>query len=658
MAKAKSQGFKKKKSSVGDILSKMSADLLDEPLEKSNPKIPDIVTFIENEDYLGLGTGLLKHVKLFPLQKIILKVFYRGSRGNENITLTDDEINLLKKEGMWKDHPEAECDRGDVLGKYYTSNEFRELVLVWGRRSGKDFIVSLIALYEAMRLLETPGGDPYEYYKLSPGADISILTIAASNTQAGIAFKEIREKLRFSKYFHNKVLSGGIQSDCIYLLTPKDIEDNKILEARGQTPKMGSVKIEVGHSNPDTLVGKSCYVLILDEVASYKSGVSGSSSGEKIYALLQPSTSAYVRSSPVFDENGEPVIDPETGEQKEDKIYESKIISISSPRGKEGKLWSLWESHWSDPKVLGCRLPTWVVSSKKHTQESLRREFKAMSETEFACEFGAEFSGSAGENMFPFDLVEKCFKNTLKFREVGMPGYIYFAQLDPASNSHNYALVVCHKEIFLDPKTHKSDFRIIVDMIKVWSPKNKQPIIVEKVDEYVCSLRRNFHLGMVGYDAWQSQASIQKLRKHGIPAKEFKYLRNYKMEIYKELEELLKTDRLKIPYVNDDSELLRQEMIHLQRKFDTGSGFKVYHKTEGDACKTDDVVDALAGAVYLALGSAINRLPKGRTVTLNTIPSTNNIVWRSMQGIPYGIGSGQAVSRQLERRSSWPNYKR
>jgi hypothetical protein len=111
---------------------------------------------------------------MFPMQKIILKVFYRGSRGNEHLKLTEEEIELLKKEGMFKEHPEAECERGDVLGKYNSNVSFRELVLVWGRRSGKDFCASLIAMYEAMRLLEVPSGDPYEYYKLAPGADITL----------------------------------------------------------------------------------------------------------------------------------------------------------------------------------------------------------------------------------------------------------------------------------------------------------------------------------------------------------------------------------------------------------------------------------------------------------------------------------------------------
>jgi hypothetical protein len=50
----------------------------------------------------------------------------------------------------------------------------------------------------------------------------------------------------------DKILPAGIQSNCIYLLTKKDKADNEKLIARGQSPKLGSIKIEVGHSNPDT----------------------------------------------------------------------------------------------------------------------------------------------------------------------------------------------------------------------------------------------------------------------------------------------------------------------------------------------------------------------------------------------------------------------
>jgi len=637
MAKAKTDkktANKNPLSSFEEYIDKMQVDLVGKTPTAEISNIPDIITFIEDDQYLGLGNKNKKHGQSrgfppFPVQKLILKAFYRGSRGNEHLTLTDEEIEICKKLGLYRETKEDNCEYGDVLGKYKSGDLFRDLILVWGRRSGKDYLVSLIALYEAMKLLEIPGGDPYAYYGLAPGADITILTIAASNPQAGIAFSEIREKLRFSKYFEDKILPGGIQSDCIYLLTKKDIENNKELVARGQPADMGSIKIEVGHSNPDTLVGKSCIVLILDEVASYKVGTMGAGSGDKIYSLLQPATASYVHEELVFDEKGKPVIDPETGEQKLNYVYDGKVISISSPRGKEGKLWDLWKNHWDDNRTLGCRLPTWHVNPRQK-QDALRREFRKMSATEFMCEFGAEFSGMAGESMFLEEQVNACFKNNLKNKSIGLPGRVHFAQLDPATNSHNYALVVVHKEVFIDPKTQKADFVIIVDHIAYWSPTHEKTIQVSEVDEYVCNLKKYFHLGLIAYDSWNSVASIQKLRKAGLPAEHRKYLRRYKMDIYGELEELIKSGKIKIPL----HDLLRLEMLNLQRKYD-GQGFKVYARKDGDGCKTDDIVDALAGACYLAIDANITRLPKSKSTVLHLLPGSGQTPYRSASGQPY-----------------------
>ncbi len=81
-------------------------------------EIPDIITFVEDKEWLNIS------VDSFILY--LLKGFYRGSESNENLELTEREIELYKnnKEGF--------------LGRY----------------KDKHFVCSIIALYEAMRTLE------------------------------------------------------------------------------------------------------------------------------------------------------------------------------------------------------------------------------------------------------------------------------------------------------------------------------------------------------------------------------------------------------------------------------------------------------------------------------------------------------------------------
>jgi hypothetical protein len=275
-----------------------------------------------------------------------------------------------------------------------------------------------------------------------------------------------------------------------------------------------------------------------------------------------------------------------------------------------------------------------------------------MSEGEFNMEYGAEFSGTGLESLFTEEQIKPCFLNTLKDKDMGSPGRTYFIHLDPATSSHNYALVVLHKEYFLNITTQKADFRIVVDHIKYWTPLNG-PINPHEVSAYVIGLKRRFHIGLITYDSWASQESILKMRKAGIPNKETKFSSLYKFKIYKELEDLVNSNRLAIPYNN----VLYQEMVELQRKF-TPTGFKVLPKQEGDGQKTDDIVDCLAGACYVAIEKQVTRLPYAKLVALGN-PSGGNQVWRNMQGGVYGVGGGKQVSQSLEKRSrAWKDVMR
>lgn len=559
-----------------------------------NRKIPSIEEFIDSEDYLGLPHRTPHPIYLFPMQRIVLKAFYRGTEGNQNIKLSEEEVQLCRDLGL------GDEDNGDFLEKYESSNLFTEMVLVWGRRSGKDFVISVLALYEAMKLLEAPGGDPHALYGLGGGAPFNILTIANSSSQAQVLFNEIKDKILPSKYFQSKMSSECITADSIHLLTPSDMRRNKEMEAKGLPQTQGSVIIKSGHSNSDSLAGIGCYCLLLDEIGLYKQ-TAGSSGGEAIYRTLTPATATYVRKVKSVDKNGEEV---------EKSVYDGKIICISSPRGKDGIFYDLFSNSPTVPHRITCKLPTWKVNTNQ-SQEDLRAKFGAMSEEEFNMEFGAEFSGMSGQTFFSRDVVETCFINNLKLKERGEIGRQYYCHLDPATSSHNYALVVVHREDFINKETGKADFRILVDHVKVWTPSKSRPIVNREIDDYIIKLNNNFILAQASFDQWNSAQSIENLRKHGIPAKLTRFTKRYKNIIYDNLYDIASSGRLKIPH----EELLKNEMLYLQRRF-TPTGYRVFAKKDG-LVKTDDSVDALAGACYGCVQENVDRLPSGRLARMN-----------------------------------------
>lgn len=446
--------------------------------------------------------------------------------------------------------------------------------------SGKDYMSGIMISYEAMRLLECPGGDPYKVYKISPSNPISLLTIATAAPQAGIAFQEIKSKIINSKYFKDKLAFEGIESTKISLLTPSDKIKNKELIEAGLPPTKGSIVIEVGHSNSDSLLGKQCFVLLLDEVASYKQ-TGGSSSGERIHSALTPSLNTFVRKIKKLDENGNQEFDHD-GAPLFYRVLDSKLICISSPRGEEGLFYRLYkEAHLQDDRLM-CKLPTWLVNTNL-PEQFLREKNKSMTAEDFMMEYGSEFSGTGGESMFVREKVLECFKADMVHKEMGQTGNVYFAHLDPATTSHNYALVIIHRENFFDRINKVADFRVVVDHIKFWHPTPGSPIKIDEVDDYVIGLKKRFYLGMVTYDVWNSIQSIEKLKKQGIPAKCTHYSSLYKMAIYNQLEVIINAGKLCIPR----HKLLKDELLHLQRKY-TVKGFRVQPPKEGDI-RTDDL---------------------------------------------------------------------
>lgn len=563
--------------------------------------IPDIMEFCSSPEYLDFpGQG----IELFPMQKIILTVFYRGQPGNEHLKLTEEQYELLRKNNLQ-----------NIIDKYESGNIFRELVLVLGRRAGKNFISSVVSLYEAMRLLEVPGGCPIQYYGLSVGSPIYILTVATSAEQASLLFTEIKSKAVISPYFQNKI--GMIGRDKIWLMTPNDNANKDKIVAASEDDKSnkvkgfkGSVVFMSGHSNSPSLLGKRIAVLLFDEVASY--GTSGGvKSGEEIYRNLLPATADFKRKIGI-NEDG-------TIKYRLD----SKVISISSPRSEEGQLFKLYNNAPTSPSRLAFKLPTWKINITQ-VESELRETYKDMSPAAFAMEFGAEFSGMGGEKFIPDIYVDKALDLGYKFgldqRQFGLPGITYYAHLDPASTSHNYALVLLHTEngmriIEKSGRPYKERYTLfVIDHVMVWQPQANEAIKVADVDDYILNLAKKFRLGMVSYDDWNSLSSIQNLRSKGVPTKVTPYRAKYKEFIYTHLEALLTHDKLALPRKGKWAYLLEMELKCLKR-IHTPTGFKIKPNPEGQVT-TDDVADGLAGACATAINNVYNGYPQVATVYL------------------------------------------
>src|ERR1039457_2482377 len=127
-------------SQLGQFISEIITD------NKSEKNIVDIITFCNDPKFLNF-LGQDPPVFLWPLQTISLKLLYRGSKGNEKIELTNNEIKILEKIAAEEDLDYDRTQGGflQVIDKYKRGALFDHLLLVMGRRSSKTMMVSIIA---------------------------------------------------------------------------------------------------------------------------------------------------------------------------------------------------------------------------------------------------------------------------------------------------------------------------------------------------------------------------------------------------------------------------------------------------------------------------------------------------------------------------------
>ncbi len=244
----------------------------------------------------------------------------------------------------------------EILNEFY-DGKYRELVLALGRRSGKDFLSTIFALYETKKLLDL--SDPFKHYQMAHGNPIFIMLISCSTDQSRILFTEFKECLYRFPELSDRV--GHMETDRIHFLTDHDKEQ---LKKKGKGAKTkGSVIVMAGGSKSECLLGKRIYTLIFSEVSSY-------TNPERIYAALTPATADFRN--------------PET-----DRL-DSKILSVSSPRPEDEMLPKLYYGAEFNDNRLAFNLPTWVVNPS-FSEAFLRKQFKFMSDDEFSEEFGAEF---------------------------------------------------------------------------------------------------------------------------------------------------------------------------------------------------------------------------------------------------------------------------
>jgi hypothetical protein len=287
--------------------------------------------------------------------------------------------------GLPLSEDEAEVYRACTGRSALPDSPFAEAWLVCGRRSGKSFIMALIAVFLAC----------FRDYRpfLGPGEKAFVMVIAADRKQARQVLRYVRGLLAVP------VLRQQVVSD-----TSDSIE------------LVGSTIIEVVTAS-HAVRGFSCAAALCDELAFWPSEDSTTPDVE-IIAALRPAMLT---------------------------IANSLLLCASSPYARRGALWDAYRRYYGqdDPSVLIWKAPTLTMNPS--VPKRVIDEAYESDPASAAAEYGAEFRIDV-ESYISREAVEACVSLGVRERApVSSLDYIGF--VDPSGGSaDSMTLAIGHKE--------------------------------------------------------------------------------------------------------------------------------------------------------------------------------------------------------------------
>jgi phage terminase large subunit-like protein len=520
----------------------------------------DAKTFVESPEYLG--------------QPPLSEIQYNCVEAMSQIYKKEDLERLYgAKEGA------------DYYNKY-TKNE---IILQFGKGSGKDFVSTVACSYIVYKLLCLK--DPARYFGKPSGDAIDLINVAINAQQAkNVFFKGFKNKIERSPWFAGKY-----------------------------NPKVDSIEFDnaitvySGHSERESHEGLNLFLAVLDEISGFATQVgTGNEQGktaDNIYKAFRGSVDSR------FPDLGKVVLlsfpryqGDFISQRYEDVIAEKQtitrthnfILNPDLPDSEDNRFDISWEEDdiisYKIPGVFAFKRPTWEVNPTRKIDD-----FKLAFYTDpgdammrFACM--PTYSSDAFFKQK--DKLEKCMtlRNPIDSSKrldnfTPDPDKIYFVHADLAQKHDKCAVAIAHVDKWVNVQIIK-DYEqvapvVIVDAVVYWEPRVEGPVDLSEVKNWIINLRRQgFNLGMVTFDRWQSFDIQQELKSVGIKTETISVAKKH----YEDLAMMVYEERVAMPHID----LLLDEMSELKI---TDNGKRVDHPRK----KSKDLADAVCGAVFDAI---------------------------------------------------------
>lgn len=417
--------------------------------------------------------------------------------------------------------------------------------------------------------------------------------------------------------------------------TPNDIERYGSYQ---DNPKARfSVKVTFRSCVAKGLRGAGNIVVILDEVAHFTD--KGQSGAAEVYNAVTPSTSAFSRKDP--DDSRKPI-----------GPVEGRIILISSPLGKQGQFYRLFQIGMSGGKksenMLCIQAPTWEVNPTVPATEFAKHYAKDV--RVFMTEYGGEFTDQTGSWIEdPKDLLA-CVDPNLRPKIKAAPRMPHFAGLDYALVGDYSAIAIGHKEpdgtIVLD----------LVERIRAGEGKyaHKERLDVDDVADWVADLAKRFYITQAMSDQAFGIPIQQALEKRGLGQFEaVHHTRALNSQMFSNFKDMMYDERIRLydwPLPEDGSDAhspLIREFMELQGTVHSKHLMTVEAPNREGA--HDDQADAVVRMVWLATNHKAKIIGFAGDVSSRVSQVSSRVM---VQARARARMSGSVEARQVRKKGS------
>jgi hypothetical protein len=509
------------------------------------PEVPDPITFIIGEDWLGKPN-------LYPRQATLLKVVFLR---DDLFTDYDRKVIADWVQRFRDTNPDAEENKFSARTKgiqpdiyeriaYLQKRGYKwfpEFIIALGRRAGKGYIAALCMAYVLWNYLAK--GNPQEYYGIDENKPLACAVFAGKKEQAkenlwGDLYSVITSAPCFTGYI------SEAQAESLTVYAPYDFVRMRKLAARGidSTKDMASFRILPRESTPLAPRGPAGCILGFDEAAHVRNaGVTREF--KTVYGAARPSLDQ-------FGTDGFVVLPSSTWEMI-GGFYALWEQSLSrEPDGEDGEYvpsfptklmiqlesWAIYED-WErahllplfppgfrgdlgeyEPEALPLLRP--LRGAIQSYDEEMQREEKANPDTfaverrsDWATAMDAYLNSARIDAMFaPWDgRLPENGRPELSMQASGPLSITYTAHGDPSSVNCRFGLVVAHEEQGADGLGHA-----VLDLVHFWDPADfgNHTIDYDEVRDWIFdNVVTRFQPDEMTFDQFNSVASVQALQK-------------------------------------------------------------------------------------------------------------------------------------------------